>query len=125
MGGAQYPRRNRKNDMSLFAMIEGAPRRTEGLPSRVIMEIVNKGAVCMLDEEGLLRSLLAGSAKEWPDHFARFFQEVRPHVAVTFAEEHGISRMKLVQAYESMKAATDLRSHAFEQALRGEFVFTS
>jgi hypothetical protein len=89
------------------------------------MELVNKDATCMLDEGGFLRCMLAGSAREWPDHFARFFQEVRPHMAVTFAEEHGISRMKLVQSYESMKAATGLRSHAFEQALRGEFVFTS
>jgi hypothetical protein len=108
-----------------LALIEDAPRRNEGLPSRVIMEIVNRDAVCMLDEESFLRSLLGGTAREWPEHFARFFQEVRPHLAVTFAEEHGISRMKLVQAYESMKAATGFRSHAFEQALRGEFVFTS
>lgn len=89
------------------------------------MEIVNRGATCMLDEEGLLRCLLSGDAKEWPDHFARFFQEVRPHMAVGFAEEHGISRMQLVKAYETMKKATGRRSHAFEQALRGEFVFTS
>lgn len=102
------------------------PLRRDDRPApRAIMDTVNKGASCRLDEEGLLRCLLAGSAREWPEHFVRFFQEVRPHLAVSFAEEHGISRMKLVEAYETMKAATGRRSHAFEQALRGEFVFTS
>jgi hypothetical protein len=124
MDGDQYHRRNRKTDMTR-ASIEDAPRRKEGLPSRGIMEIVNKDAVCLLDADVFLRSLMGGSTREWPDHFARFFQEVRPHLAVTFAEKHGISRMKLVQAYESTKTATGRRSHAFEQALRGEFVFTS
>lgn len=102
-----------------------APRRDDGPASRAILEALNKGASCRLDVEGLLRCLLAGSTREWPEHFARFFQEVRPHLAVSFAERHGISRMKLVEAYDSMKAATGRRSHALEQALRGEFVFTS
>lgn len=89
------------------------------------MEVVNRDALSTLDETGFLRCLLGGSAKEWPSHFARFFQEIRPHLAVSFAEEHGVSRMQLVQTYECMRRTTGIRSHAFEQALRGEFVFTS
>ncbi|MHC2432853.1 hypothetical protein [Bradyrhizobium sp. USDA 4451] len=43
---------------------------------------------------------------EWPVHVATFFTDVSPHLILSFAAGHGISKSKLAEAYVVMKTKT-------------------
>jgi hypothetical protein len=53
----------------------------------------------------------------WPVHVATFFTDVSPHLVLSFAAGHGISKSKLAEAYVVMKTKTGERNLDLESDL--------
>ena len=54
----------------------------------------------------LAECLIEADPGDWLVHVATFFSDVSARLILAFAASHGISRIKLAQAYSAMKAKT-------------------
>jgi hypothetical protein len=65
----------------------------------------------------LAECLLKADAGDWLVHVATFFTDVSPARVLAFAQSHGISTIKLAQAYSAIKAKTGERNLDLETVL--------
>lgn len=111
-----------RSNQRLGAPIRPAQKRTV---ESAVMDCLNRGASSTMDIGDLVMTISSGKTAGWESHLARLYTEMLPCSVISFVEGHGVSRMQLVRTYEITKQQVGCRSLAFEQALSGQFVFTS
>jgi len=73
---------------------------------KLVLATVNAPYKREITASTLTECLLKADAGDWLVHVATFFTDVSPALIFTFAASHGITRIKLAQAYLAMKSTT-------------------
>jgi len=73
---------------------------------KLVLATVNAPYKRDITASKLTECLLEADAGDWLVHVATFFTDVSPALIFAFAASHGISKIKLAQAYLAMKSTT-------------------
>jgi len=73
---------------------------------KLVLATVNAPYKREITASTLTECLLKADAGDWLVHVATFFTDVSPALIFTFAASHGITTIKLAQAYLAMKSTT-------------------
>lgn len=84
---------------------------------KIVLAIVNAPYKRSIDAPILADCLRMVRFDDWIVHVATLFTDVRPELVLSFAERHGISKLKLAEAYLAVKARTGERNLALEAVL--------
>ena len=88
-------------------MVSAKDHLNDGLDvDKLVLATVNAPYKRDITASTLEASLLKADAEDWPVHVATFFTDVSPALILAFAASHGISTVKLAQAYSAMKNKT-------------------
>jgi hypothetical protein len=91
---------------------------------RLVLGTINTPFKRDIDTATLLDCIWRAELGTWPVHVAAFFTDVAPHLILSFAAGHGISRSKLAEAYDVMKTETGERNLNLESELVSVAAFT-
>jgi hypothetical protein len=84
---------------------------------KLVLATVNAPYKRAIDATTLQASLAKLDLDRWLVHIATFFTDVAPELVFKFADQHGISRSKLAEAYLAVKRRTGERNPNLEADL--------
>lgn len=98
-----------------FVRIQGEPNAIA--VDKLVLATVNAPYKRAIDATTLQASLVKLDLDRWLVHVATFFTDVAPELVFKFADQHGISRSKLAEAYLAVKSRTGERNPNLEARL--------
>jgi hypothetical protein len=84
---------------------------------KLVLATVNAPFKRDINAATLRECIAEAKISEWSVHVATFFTDVSPHLILSFAASHGISKSKLAEAYVVMKTETGERNLDLESVL--------
>jgi antitoxin Phd_YefM of type II toxin-antitoxin system len=84
---------------------------------KLVLATVNAPYKRAIDAAALQASLAKLNLDRWLVHIATFFTDVAPELVFKFADQHGISRSRLAEAYRAVKRRTGERNPNLEADL--------
>ena len=84
---------------------------------KLVLATVNAPFKRDISAAALQECIAQAEISKWPVHVATFFTDVSPHLVLSFAAGHGISKSKLAEAYVVMKTKTGERNLDLESDL--------